>query len=120
VTLSPNDDFSRAQLGIVISALGDQDAALKELNHALALNPKSAMAHVFKGIVAANKGWQGTARAEFETALSIKPDYADAHFNLAVLYSTQLPPDKEHAKKHYERARQLGADRDEAIEQALK
>ena len=54
------------------------------------------------------------------TATGIDPNYADANFNLAVVFATQTPPDKENARKYYQRAIELGAERDAALEQLIK
>ena len=63
-------------------------------------------------------------RADVEShvwrALELSPDYADAHFNLAVVFGTQTPPNKEEARKHYKRAVELGAEPDSALEQLIK
>jgi tetratricopeptide (TPR) repeat protein len=120
VAIAPADDFSHATLGTVFFMQGRYDDALLELDTALKLNPKNAAAHCYKGICASTKGWQGLARQELETALQLDPKLADAHFNLAVLFATQQPPDKENARRHYTRARELGAEADPALEESLK
>jgi tetratricopeptide (TPR) repeat protein len=120
VALAPNDDFSHSTLGTVYFMQGRYDEALIELDTAIRLNPKNAAAHCYKGICATTKGWQGVARKELETALALDPKLADAHFNLAVLLTTQQPPDKENARRHYTRAKELGAEVDSALEESLK
>jgi hypothetical protein len=45
--------------------------------------------------------------------------YADANFNLAVLYLRRTPPLIELARRHYQRAIDLGAPRDPAIEKLI-
>jgi Flp pilus assembly protein TadD len=120
VSFAPNDDFSHATLGTVYFMQGRYDEALVELDTALKLNPKNAEAHCYKGICAASKGSQGVARQELEKALSLDPKLTDAHFNLAVLFATQQPPDKENARQHYTRAKELGAAPDSALEESLK
>ena len=57
---------------------------------------------------------------ELETATELDPNYADAHFNLAVVFGTQSPPNKDEARKHYKRAIELGAEPDTALEQLIK
>lgn len=120
VALAPADDFSHAMLGAVWLTQGRVDAALAEMDTAVRLNPKNATAHHYKGICANEKGLQGTARKAFETALALEPDYADAHFNLAVVFATQQPPNKENARKCYKRATELGAEPDAALETMIK
>ena len=52
--------------------------------------------------------------------MALDPTYADAHFNLAVVFATQQPPNKENARKCYKRATELGAEPDTALEQMIK
>jgi tetratricopeptide (TPR) repeat protein len=119
LTVSPDDEFSHRTLGIVYYTEGKYDEAVSELTKALAVNPKDAIAHNYLGITASAKGWQEAARKELETAVAIDPNYSDAHFNLAVIFSTTPPVDKENAKKHYKRAVELGSEPDAALEQLL-
>ena len=93
---------------------------MTELTKALAINPKNATAHNYLGITASQKGWQDAAQKELETAVVIDPNYADAHFNLAVVFATMQPPNKEKARQHYKRAIELGAEPDNNLEQLVK
>lgn len=120
IAISPEDSFSRCTLGIVYYSQGKYDESINELTKALAINPKNATAHNYLGITASQKGWQDQARKALETATTLDPQYADAHFNLAVIYATQQPADKEAARSHYKRATELGAEPDSALEQLLK
>ena len=52
-------------------------------------------------------------------ALELEPDYADAHFNLAVFYLQRRPPAVELARRHYLKARDLGAEPDAQVEASL-
>jgi hypothetical protein len=49
----------------------------------------------------------------------LDPGYADANFNLAVLYLGRTPPLIELARRHYQRAIDLGAKHDPAIEKII-
>lgn len=120
IAVAPEDAFSHCTLGIVFYSQGKYDEAVNELTKALAINPKNATAHNYLGITASQKGWQEAAQKELETACSIDPTYADAHFNLAVVFATQQPPNKENARKYYKKAVDLGAEADSALEQLLK
>lgn len=120
IAVAPEDDFSHCTLGIVEYQQGKFDEAINELTKALAINPKNATAHNYLGITASQKGWQEAAQKELETATAIDPSYADAHFNLAVVFATQTPPNKEAARQHYKRAIELGAEPDSALEQMIK
>lgn len=120
IAVAPEDAFSHCTLGIVYYSQGKYDEAVNELTKALAINPKNATAHNYLGITASQKGWQEAAQKELETATALDPNYADAFFNLAVVYATQQPPNKENARKHYKRATELGAEPDSALEQLIK
>jgi tetratricopeptide (TPR) repeat protein len=120
VAIAPEDDFSHCTMGIVRYQMGEFDNAIQALTRALAINPKNATAHNYLGITASQKGWQEAAQKELETATELDPNYADAHFNLAVVFGTQSPPNKDEARKHYKRAIELGAEPDSALEQLIK
>ena len=118
--LAPEDGFSQCTLGIVYYTEQKLDAAMDALTKAVAINPKDATAHNYLGITSAGKGWTGSAQKELETAVAINPDYADAHFNLAVIFATQTPVDKEAGRKYYKRSIELGAEPDHSLEAILK
>ncbi len=120
IAVAPEDAFSHCTLGIVSYSGGKYDEAVNELTKALAINPKNATAHNYLGITASQKGWQEAALKEMETAAALDPQYADAHFNLAVVYATQQPPNKENARRFYKRATELGAEPDSALEALIK
>ena len=120
MTIAPEDAFAHCTLGIVYYGQEKWDEAVNELTKALAINPKNATAHNYLGITASQKGWQEAAQKELETATALDPSYADAQFNLAVIYVTQKPANKEAARKYYKRATELGAEPDSALESMLK
>ena len=120
IAIAPEDGFSHCTLGIVYYSQQKYDEAVNELTKALAVNPKNATAHNYLGITASQKGWQEAAQKELETATALDPSYADAHFNLAVVFATQQPPNKENARRCYKRATELGAEPDSALEQMIK
>ena len=120
VAAAPDDGFSHRMLGSTYYFLQKTDEAVGELKTALRIDPKDATAHNYYGITASGKGWPEIARTELEAAVALDPDYADAHFNLAVVLAIQQPPDKENARKHYARARELHAERDESLEKLFQ
>lgn len=120
IAVSPQDSFSQCTLGIVYYQQGKYDEAINSLTKAISVNPKYSVAHNYLGITASQKGWQEAATKELETALALDPNYADANFNMAVIYATRQPPDKEKALKYYKRATELGAEPDAALEQLIK
>ena len=52
-------------------------------------------------------------------AISLEPEYAEAHFNLAVFYLQRNPPAVELARRHYQRALDLGAAPDPDVAKQL-
>ena len=120
IGIDPNDWISQCTLGIVLYSSGRDDDAINSLTKSLAINPKNAMAHNYLAIAAARKGWYEAAQKEEDTAIALDPNYADAYFNLGVIYATGQPPNKELARKNYQRALKLGAEPDAALEQLIK
>ena len=120
LAIAPEDAFCWCTLGIVYYSQGKFDDAVNALTKSLAINSRNATAHNYLGITAAQKGWMEAALKELETALQLDPKYADAWFNLAVVHATKNPSDKVEAKKCYEKAVELGAERDTAMEGMLK
>jgi tetratricopeptide (TPR) repeat protein len=74
------------------------DAALKELEEALRLDPRSVDALYYQGLVYSATDRPGDARASFEKARSIQPADTDDAFQLGVLHFSQ---------KEYEQAEPL-------------
>ena len=119
IEVDPQDSFSRCTLGIVFYQQGKYDEAIDELTKALAVDPRNATAHNYLGITASQKGWHEAAQKEMETAIALDPNYADAYFNLAVIHATAQPPNREAARKYYEKALSLGAKPDPALASLL-
>jgi Flp pilus assembly protein TadD len=120
IAVAPEDVFSWCTLGIVDYQEKRYDDAINSLTRALAINPKYAVAHNYLGITASQKGWQDASIKELETAIDLDPNYGDACFNLAVVYAMENPPNKDLARKYYQRAISLGAEPDQGLEQLLK
>ena len=119
VAASPGDSQAHAVLGVIYFRKAHTEDAYSELTRAVALNPRNAEAHNYLGIVMSEKGWATAAEQEVRRASELKPEYADAHFNLAVIYSREKTPRLELARYHYQKARDLGAERDSSLETAL-
>lgn len=106
-------------LGMVQCDAGKLDAALAALSQAVLLDPRNAKAHAYLGVTVGRKGWLDGAEAELQRALELDETMADAHFNLAVVYLQENPPLVELARRHYQRARDLGAAPDSLVEKQL-
>ncbi len=106
-------------LGVATCEGGRLDAALAALAQAVLLEPSNAKAHSYLGVTLGRKGWLDGAEAELQRALELDGNYADAHFNLAVIYLQRSSPAVELARRHYQRALELGAARDSLVEKQL-
>ena len=120
VKLSPSDAFSYMNLGIVYYQLNQYENAIDALEHAIALDPNNAKAHNYLGCACSQKGWQEVAEQQFRKAIDIDETFGDAHFNLALVYATSKPPSLELARRHYNRAVELGIGKDARLEKLLQ
>jgi len=119
IRVAQNDAFSHSVLGIVLVQQEKYDDAIQVLSRAVALDPNDAKTRNYLGISSSRKGLQEAAEQECRKAIELDDSYGDAHFNLAVIYATQTPPAKELAKRHYNRALELGVPKDEELEKLL-
>ncbi len=119
IRVAPNDAFSHSVLGIVLVQQEKYDDAIQVLSRAVALDPNDAKTRNYLGISSSRKGLQEAAEQECRKAIELDDSYGDAHFNLAVIYATQTPPAKELAKRHYNRALELGVPKDQELEKLL-
>ncbi len=117
--LSPESFSAWLTLGVTAHDAGKLDLALAALFQAVLLDPKDARTHSYLGVTLGRKGWLDGAEAEFRKAVELDDTHREAHFNLAVLYLQHQPPARELARRHYRRARELGAEPDSLIEKQL-
>jgi Flp pilus assembly protein TadD len=117
--LSPESRLGWLILGIVQYDRSRFDNALASLAQAAVLDPKNPIVHQYLGVTIGQKGWYEGAEDELRKAVSLDPSYAEAHFNLAVFYLQRNPPAVELARRHYERALELGAAPDPDVEKSL-
>ena len=107
-------------LGMMYMDEDRSDAALAALAQAALYDPKSARTRNFLGVVIGRRGWIDGAQTELRRAVELDPSYTDAHYNLAVFYLQEKPPAIELARRHYFKARELGLEKDEAMEKVFK
>lgn len=119
VRLAPEDVNAWLALGVAACDAGKLDLALAALSQAVVLEPRNAKAHGYLGVTVGRKGWIDGAEAELQRALEIDDSLPEAHFNLAVIYLQEKPPMVELARRHYQRARDLGAAPDSLVEKQL-
>lgn len=94
--------------------------ALAALSQAALLDPSNPHVRNFLGVVIGRQGWIDGAQQELRRAVELDPAYADAHYNLAAFYLEEKPPAIELAKRHYFKARELGVEKDPAMEKVLQ
>jgi predicted Zn-dependent protease len=119
VALKPDDVFASVNLGNVYCRQGRFDDSIAILNRSLQADSQNPVAHNYLAIALGKKGDTAKAEESFRASLAINPNYANAHFNLAVMYATSEPPSLQLAKKHYEKAKDLGAEQDSVLERRL-
>ena len=95
------------------------DEAFAYLAQATLHDENNPRAHNYLGMAAGRRGWGEASEQELRRAVQLDPNYADANFNLAVLYLGRNPPLIELARRHYQRALDLGAKRDQFIENLI-
>ena len=106
-------------LGMNSLESGKIDEAQADLMQATLRDDTNPRAHNYLGIAAGRKGWNDVSEKELRRAVELDPDYADANFNLAVFYLGRTPPLIEMVRRHYQRALDLGAPHDAALEARL-
>jgi len=80
----------------------DLDAAIKECQEAIRLDPKYAQAHKNLGRLWAEENKLDEAIKEFKAAIQLDPKEAEAHYNLGLVWEDEYELDK--AIKEYRAA----------------
>lgn len=110
-----------AWLLLGMNALDQQknNVAFAALVQATLYDPNNARAQNYLGIAAGHKGWNEISEASLRRAIELDHNYADAHFNLAAYYLRHTPPAIELARRHYQRALDLGAAHDPEVDKLM-
>ncbi len=119
IRLNPDLAPAWLALGMCQQRLNKHDAALASLAQSIALEPASARAHATLAVTLVAKGWMTGADLELQRAIELDPDFGEAHFNLALVCLQRSPPAIELARRHYQRALDLGEHSDPAVEKKL-
>ena len=83
---------------------------LGELRGEIAIpNLAPPRAHNYLAVATLARGWTTAAERQLQQAVSADPGFAEAHYNLAIRYMEKKPPAVELARRHYQRAIDLGA-----------
>jgi tetratricopeptide (TPR) repeat protein len=120
VKADPNDAFSLTTLGAVMIEQGRIEDAISYLERSNASVADDPITLNYLGVASSQLGQFGKAEQSLRRAITVKPDYAEAHFNLAVIYATAKPPSIALAKRHYEKALELGASPDKRLAAMLQ
>jgi Flp pilus assembly protein TadD len=120
IRVKPDAALAWMMLGVNYMNEDDNDGATAALAQAVYLNPKSPQAHNYYAVTLAKRGWYDAAEDELQKVIQLAPNFAEAHFNLALIYFQQNPPAVELARRHYQKALDLGAEPDPGFEAKLK
>ena len=110
---------SREMLGMAYYLDKQPMRALAALARAAADQPTSPRVHNQLAVVLQAMTWYDGAEKSLLQAIALDPDYRDAHYNLALIYLDRESPSPERARKHYEKALQLGTSPDANLEKRL-
>ncbi len=120
IGVDPKDAFSLTTLGAVMieqNRIQDAITYLERANESQADDPITLN---YLGVASSQLGQFGKAEQSLRRAITVNPGYAEAHFNLAVIYATAKPPSIALAKRHYEKALELGAASDTRLASMLQ
>ena len=120
IAVDPKDSFSLTTLGAVMieqNRIQDAITFLERANESQADDPITLN---YLGVASSQLGQFGKAEQSLRRAITVDPGYAEAHFNLAVIYATAKPPSIALAKRHYEKALELGSTPDKRLASMLQ
>lgn len=83
IEISPNNAFSRLNLGTALYMQGDADAALEQYREAVRLSPTLARAHFAIGVLMESRGQDNEAIEAFNAAIASDERYVEPRFSLA-------------------------------------
>ncbi len=112
IRVKPDAALAWMTLGVIHTNAGEIEAATADLAQAVYLNPKSPQAHNYFAVAMAKRGWYDAAEDELRKVIELAPNFAEAHFNLAMVCFRENPPAVELARRHYQKALELGAEPD--------
>jgi Tfp pilus assembly protein PilF len=119
IRVKPDAALAWMMLGVIYMNQGSLEAATAELAQAVYLNPKNPPAHNYYAVVLAKRGWYDAAEDELQKVVELAPNFAEAQYNLALIYFQRQPPAIELARRHYQKALELGAAPDPDFEAKL-
>ena len=120
LAVDPNDSFTLTTLGAVMIEQNRIEDAIGYLERANNSKADDAITLNYLGVASSQIGQFGKAEQSLRRAITVNPEYAEAHFNLAVIYATAKPPSIALAKRHYEKALELGSTPDKRLASMLQ
>lgn len=120
IAVDPKDAFSLTTLGAVMIEQNRIEDAITYLERANESSADDPITLNYLGVASSQLGQFGKAEQSLRRAITVEPGYAEAHFNLAVIYATAKPPSIALAKRHYEKALELGAESDTRLASMLQ
>lgn len=120
IAVDPKDAFSLTTLGAVMIEQNRIEDAITFLERANESQADDPITLNYLGVASSQLGQFGKAEQSLRRAITVDPGYAEAHFNLAVIYATAKPPSIALAKRHYEKALELGAESDTRLASMLQ
>ena len=119
IRVAPNAALAWMTLGVIYQNEENAEGATAALAQAVYLDPKSPQAHNYYAVTLAKRGWYDAAEDELQKAVTLAPNFAEAQYNLALVYFQRHPPAVELARRHYQKALELGAAPDPDFEAKL-
>jgi Flp pilus assembly protein TadD len=119
IALNPDAALAWMTLGVTYMNQGNLEGATAALGQAVYLDPKNPQAHNYYAVVLAQREWYDAAEDELQKVVELAPSFAEAHFNLALIYFARHPPAVELARRHYQKALDLGEPPDKDFEAKL-
>lgn len=115
----PSDRSLRELEGFALLRLKRYTEAMGVLVPLAEENRGDAAIHSALGAAFMGARYTDEARDAYEVAVKIDPKRRDAHFNLAQLYAFSEPKNLRKARKHYEKAKELGLPPSPRLDAAL-
>jgi len=119
LALDPTDAGTLYVLGVLRYRQSKLDDALDALSRSTAANSTNAGTQYFLGLVLVDKGLRPQAETALRKAVELDPRSADAHFKLSLVYAAENPPFLALARLHYQKALDLGHEKNDALEKTL-
>ena len=115
--LGPEDPLTHFERGRVLRQLADTEAAMAAFKKAIALDPDLPFVHNIMGIMHSENGDMEDALQAWETAIALDPEDSSMHANKGkCLHKLER---HEEAIAEFQKALDLGADKDSGVQAAL-